>query len=32
MNKQLEIIGQTFENWKENSYQIDDVCIIGVRI
>ena len=32
MNKQLEIIGQTFENWKENSYQIDDVCLIGVRI
>ena len=32
MNKQLEIIGQTFENWKGNSYQIDDVCIIGVRI
>lgn len=32
MDDQQKIIGQTFENWKGNSYQIDDVCIIGVRI
>ena len=32
MHDQLKTIGQTFEKWKGNSYQIDDVCIIGVRI
>lgn len=32
MNDQQEIIIQTFEKWKGNAYQIDDVCVIGVRI
>ena len=32
MDEQQEIINQTFELWKGNSQQIDDVCIIGVRI
>ena len=32
MDEQQEIISQTFELWKGNSQQIDDVCIIGVRI
>ena len=32
MNEQQEIVIQTFEKWKGNAYQIDDVCVIGVRI
>ena len=32
MNEQQKIVAQTFDQWKGNSQQIDDVCIIGVRI
>ncbi len=32
MQEQREIIGETFENWKGNLEQIDDICIIGVQI
>jgi len=32
METQKAIINTTFENWKRNVEQIDDVCIIGVRI
>jgi serine phosphatase RsbU (regulator of sigma subunit) len=32
MNEQCEILSQTFEEWKNGVEQIDDVCIIGVRI
>ena len=32
MNQQEKIISKTFENWKGNHEQIDDVLIIGVRI
>lgn len=32
MDEQGKIIKRTFNNWKGNLYQIDDVCIIGVRI
>ncbi|MCB9335790.1 MAG: tetratricopeptide repeat protein [Flavobacteriales bacterium] len=32
LNKQKEIINQTFEDWKGDLEQLDDVCIIGVRI
>jgi serine phosphatase RsbU (regulator of sigma subunit)/tetratricopeptide (TPR) repeat protein len=32
MDKQAEIIGNTFENWKGDNEQIDDVCIIGLRL
>jgi serine phosphatase RsbU (regulator of sigma subunit) len=32
MDKQQQIINTTFEDWKGNLEQIDDVCIIGVRI
>lgn len=32
MQEQKEIIDQTFETWKGNLEQIDDVCVIGVRI
>jgi serine phosphatase RsbU (regulator of sigma subunit) len=32
MEEQRTIIDNTFESWKGNLEQIDDVCVIGVRI
>lgn len=32
MEKQQELIDQSFEAWKGNLEQVDDVCVIGVRI
>jgi serine phosphatase RsbU (regulator of sigma subunit) len=32
MEKQKEIINETFESWKGSLEQVDDVCIIGVRL
>jgi serine phosphatase RsbU (regulator of sigma subunit) len=32
MEQQRKIIDTSFENWKGNLEQVDDVCIIGVRI
>ncbi len=32
MEEQRDIIDQAFKDWKGNLEQIDDVCIIGVRI
>jgi len=32
MENQREIINTAFENWKGNLEQVDDVCVIGVRI
>lgn len=32
MEKQRETIDQSFETWKGNLEQVDDVCIIGVKI
>lgn len=32
MDEQVKIINDTFENWKGDMEQIDDVCVIGVRI
>lgn len=32
MEKQCEILNQAFEKWKGNLEQVDDVCVIGVRI
>lgn len=32
MKTQLEFLHNTFENWKGDLEQVDDVCIIGVRI
>jgi serine phosphatase RsbU (regulator of sigma subunit) len=32
MKEQKEIIDRTFEGWKGDIEQIDDVCIIGIRI
>jgi serine phosphatase RsbU (regulator of sigma subunit) len=29
---QKDLVNKVFENWKANLEQIDDVCIIGVRI
>ncbi|MBA3901580.1 MAG: SpoIIE family protein phosphatase, partial [Bacteroidetes bacterium] len=32
MDKQKEILNSAFENWKGHLEQVDDVCVIGVRI
>ena len=32
MEKQKELIDTSFENWRGNLEQLDDVCVIGVRI
>ncbi|MCW8897225.1 MAG: serine/threonine-protein phosphatase, partial [Flavobacteriales bacterium] len=32
MNEQKIMLEQHFENWKGNLEQVDDVCIIGVRV
>ncbi len=32
LKKQVEIIKQTFEEWKKDSFQVDDIVIIGIKI
>ena len=32
MEKQKQLIDEAFEDWKGNLEQLDDVCVIGVRI
>lgn len=32
MNEQQYILNKEFEDWKQKNEQIDDVCIIGVRV
>ena len=32
MGKQKQLIENTFESWRKNFEQIDDVCVIGVRM
>ena len=32
MEEQKSIIDETFENWKRDLEQIDDVCVIGLRV
>ncbi len=32
MSEQKIIIGQAFEKWKGNLEQVDDICILGIRI
>lgn len=32
MSEQKQILDETFETWKGNLEQVDDVCVIGVRI
>ncbi len=31
-NQQLEIINKQFNNWKGNLEQVDDVCLIGIKL
>jgi serine phosphatase RsbU (regulator of sigma subunit) len=32
VNQQKDLIDQNFENWKGQLEQIDDVCVIGIRV
>lgn len=32
MQEQHEMLNKTFENWKDKLEQIDDVCVIGIRL
>jgi serine phosphatase RsbU (regulator of sigma subunit) len=32
MEEQKDIINNTFENWKGDLEQVDDICVIGVRV
>jgi len=32
MEEQRRLIDEAFENWRGSLEQIDDVCIIGIRI
>lgn len=32
MEEQQEILSNTFENWKGNGEQIDDVCVVGIKV
>jgi serine phosphatase RsbU (regulator of sigma subunit) len=32
MSKQKEILNKTFEDWRSDQEQLDDVCVIGVRV
>ena len=32
MEEQKAIFSQTFENWKGNLEQVDDICLIGIRL
>lgn len=32
MNNQHSILEENFENWRRNEDQIDDVCVVGVRV
>lgn len=32
MQKQLSVLNESFEKWKGNLEQVDDVCIIGLKI
>ncbi len=32
ISEQTAIIQSTFENWKGNLEQIDDVCVVGIKL
>lgn len=32
LREQKQILDQTFEDWRVNEEQLDDVCVIGVRV
>jgi hypothetical protein len=31
-NEQLQILIQSFLNWRGDLEQVDDVCVIGIRV
>ena len=32
LEKQKELIHDAFESWRGNNDQIDDVCVVGIRV
>ena len=32
MEKQKEVVTETFENWKNDLEQVDDVCVVGIQL
>lgn len=32
MIEQAQIVKQTFDQWKDNEYQIDDILVLGIRL
>jgi hypothetical protein len=32
MGEQREKLNSAFENWRGNNEQVDDVCIIGIKL
>jgi serine phosphatase RsbU (regulator of sigma subunit) len=32
LNEQSKLLRETFDNWRGNLEQVDDVCIIGIKI
>ena len=32
MNEQVEFVTRAFEEWKKNFDQVDDVCVVAVRL
>ncbi|MES2566189.1 MAG: SpoIIE family protein phosphatase [Bacteroidota bacterium] len=32
LSKQEELISQTFENWKGGLMQVDDICVVGIKL
>ena len=32
MERQKELLDEAFENWRGSLEQLDDICVIGVRI
>jgi hypothetical protein len=32
MKEQKEILARTFDSWKGNLEQVDDVCVIGIKV
>ena len=32
MEEQKSILDKSFEDWRGNESQVDDVCVIGVRV
>jgi hypothetical protein len=32
INEQNKSLDQHYENWKGNTDQVDDICVIGLRI